>query len=617
MKAIDHIHYLQLKNILTYTKLSNKFSYLVEQSERIMKAIQVNNDTSSISITSKYLSLLKGGLMIKSNLDSIENIVRNKVKTSNEELNAITRRYQMMKYYEKGFNETFSTSIKDHYYYDNNAKWYVNEGKEIVSVNKGKGISMLQLKYIEADNFRMNVSFTLEQYESFGVIFHMIDKYNYYQFEATHNSISINKVIGDIKSSLDIKSSIGLISFNKQYRIQITLIDNTIDVYINNEMNGQYYKVLEAKDSQLNKGSFAFLTKGPCTVHIHQITIENQESINEQIDEMKNIISLSSCTNYYYEDYLFTSYDSSSEWIIKEKIDNRDKVLFQHTKNNKANPFEEGYLYIDDHSNHFCVSNGKISIKFKALSDGIIGIIFHFEDKDNFYITEISKEYIRIRRKINGAYELIAVNNEYYYSINSWHYIVISISRLNIVNVSFTMNNISNDITSVFGNPIILESKSSNYYIGLSTYNTAAFFDELTLRSNNENDDDNDINISELLYNNKCSKRVSFKERLSYCSTNYRDSISQCQSSYCEYCCNDNTKKQRNILYSCVKECNNANNDKEYMHCYDDKDIYDTQCTNEICKLDMCLLCCSSIYETSMTNKDRKECYSGCHKTFK
>ena len=179
------------------------------------------------------------------------------------------------------------------------------------------------------------------------------------------------------------------------------------------------------------------------------------------------------------------------------------------------------------------------------------------------------------------------------------------------------MNNINNDITSVFSNPILLESKSTHYYIGLSTYNTAAFFDELTLRSNNENNDDNDNNISELLYNNKCSKRVSFKERLSYCSINYKDSIAQCQSSYCEHCCNDNTNKQRNILYSCVKECNIANNDKDYMRCYDDKDIYDTQCTNEICKLDMCLLCCSSIYETSMTNKDRKDCYSGCHKTFK
>ena len=140
MKAIDHIHYLQLKNILTYTKLSNKFSYLVEQSERIMKAIQVNNDTTSVSITSKYLSLLKGGLMIKATLDSVENILRNKVKTSNEELIEITKRYQMMKYYEKGFNETFNNGIKEHYDYDNNAKWYYNEGKEIVSINKGKGI---------------------------------------------------------------------------------------------------------------------------------------------------------------------------------------------------------------------------------------------------------------------------------------------------------------------------------------------------------------------------------------------------------------------------------------------------------------------------------------------
>ena len=617
MKAIDHIHYLQLKNILTYTKLSNKFSYLVEQSERIMKAIQVNNDTTSVSITSKYLSLLKGGLMIKATLDSVENILRNKVKTSNEELIEITKRYQMMKYYEKGFNETFNNGIKEHYDYDNNAKWYYNEGKEIVSINKGKGISVLQLRYIEADNFRMNVSFTLEQCETFSVIFHMIDQYNYYQLEVIHNSISINKVIGDIKSSLDIKSSNGIISFNKQYKIQITLIDSIIEVYIKNEMNGQYYKVLEAKDNQLNKGNFAFLTKGPCTVHIHEIAIEDQESINEHNEEMNNILSLSSCSNYYYEDYSFTSYDTNSEWIIKESIDNRDKVLMQNTKKNKANPFEEGYLYIDDHSNHFCVSNGKISIKFKSLSEGIIGIIFHFEDKDNFYITEISNEYIRIRRKVNGAYELIAFNNEYHYAINSWHYIVISISKLNIISVYFTMNNINNDITSVFSNPILLESKSTHYYIGLSTYNTAAFFDELTLRSNNKNDDDNDNNISELLYNNKCSKRVSFKERLSYCSINYKDSIAQCQSSYCEHCCNDNTNKQRNILYSCVKECNIANNDKDYMRCYDDKDIYDTQCTNEICKLDMCLLCCSSIYETSMTNKDRKDCYSGCHKTFK
>ena len=75
--------------------------------------------------------------------------------------------------------------------------------------------------------------------------------------------------------------------------------------------------------------------------------------------------------------------------------------------------------------------------------------------------------------------------------------------------------------------------------------------------------------------------------------------------------------KTRNNLISCVKECELAKEAKTYKECYADENIYDTQCKDSVCKRDMCYLCCSSIYEIALTNKERKECYKGCNKTYK
>lgn len=639
IKTIDHVHYMQIRNVLTYMNMSKKFNSLLVQSSNIMQELTNTKEGhyGFLNIMKQYLSLLQGGIMIKKQIEQIESFTRSKARESNMLLENTNKEYALLKY-GNHFNDSFNTTnITEYYIIDDNKKGeWIYANNKIVHFNKSPHISTLRVKYIDMHDFNLTLSFMISNGEVFGVLFRMIDGYNYYQIEFRHKSISLHKVIGGIATKLDTKTvDEGLISFNKIYNIKIVVVDSLIELHIKNDMNNKYYMILSGNDNFISHGYFSVYTKGYSEVQISHFEIEKISCPNNvptsktkriNFDTSQQLISKSSCSNYFYQSYdSFQSLDSNSKWTILSSYDNRENVLSQSILPNITSTYEEGSLYIDSKSNHFCVNNGKISLKFKVENNkGIIGVVFHYENEDNYYICEIGSEFIRLRHKSQGIFELMAINHSYKYSPSNWHKLIIAIDSTNQVNVFFTPSNLHSPIEQVFPKEteIPINDLHTHYYVGLSTYNSIAYFDEFALNTLNIKDDNdklsNDITIKNLMYNNKCIKYTTEITRNKYCKKNHPNEQNSCYHSFCENCCNDNMKdKTRNNLISCVKECELAKEAKTYKECYVDENIYDTQCKDSVCKRDMCYLCCSSIYEIALTNKERKECYKGCNKTYK
>lgn len=639
IKTIDHVHYIQIRNVLTYLNMSKKFNSLLVKSSKIIQELTSKKEGhyGFLNIMKQYLSLLQGGIMIKNQIAQIESFTRSKARESNSLLENTNKEYALLKYGNHFIDSFNNTNITDYYIIDDNRKGeWIYENNKIVHFNKSPYLSTLRVKYIDVHDFNITLSFMISNGEVFGVLFRMIDDYNYYQIEFRHKSITLNKVIGGIATKLDTKAvDEGLISYNKIYNIQIVVIDTSIKLHIKNDMNNKYYMILSGNDIFFSHGYISVYTKGYSEVQINHFELEkltspknvsSSETKKANFDISQQLISKTSCSNYYYESYdSFQSLNSNSKWILLSSYDNRENVLSQSIDQNITSTYEEGSLYIDSKANHFCVSNGKIALKFKVENNkGIIGVVFHYENEDNYFICEISSEYIRLRHKTQGIFKLIAINHSYKYSPLNWHKLIIAIDSTNQVNVFFSPSNLHSPIEQVFPKEteIPINDTHIHYYVGLSTYNTIAYFDEFSLSTltiiDNNDKINNDNTIKNLMYNNKCIKYTTETTRNQYCKTNHPNDQNSCNHSFCESCCNDNMKdKTRNNLISCVKECELAKEGKRYKECYADEDVYNVQCKDSVCKRDMCYLCCSSIYEIALTNKERKECYKGCNKTYK
>ena len=188
-----------------------------------------------------------------------------------------------------------------------------------------------------------------------------------------------------------------------------------------------------------------------------------------------------------------SSVDGPSSWNIIHQQDEREFILSQSTLIAGLSEIEEGSIFLlrDKYMSRVC-SEGKFSVKFKALNEGIIGMVFRYNEKGSFYIVEISGErekFIRFRKKIDGVMQLISMKPLTGYSIGNWYSIVIYMKNDNF-NVYMTQNYIHDSITKVFDNNVN-DTDLKIGFVGISTYKTKALFSEISLSPVDDLDSNN------------------------------------------------------------------------------------------------------------------------------
>ena len=277
------------------------------------------------------------------------------------------------------------------------------------------------------------------------------------------------------------------------------------DVQVN--IDKRYVKVFEFVDNQLVHGTIAFSSFGISFLLIDNIVVVPIPctDFNQDKSEVQQIIT-PTCPRFsenFKNNYLsrwtalepIQSINGPSSWKILNNEDNREIILSQESKISGLSEYEEGTIYLLKDKNMIKVCTiGEVSIKFKAFNEGIVGIVFKYNDNGNFYIVEISGEkekYVRIRKKFNGLMELISIKSLIGYTIGNWHTLIVKIVN-NGFDVYITNRFLHDSIIKVFDNTIF-DSDLKLGFVGISTYKTKAYFTDISLSPFDDLDSINNI----------------------------------------------------------------------------------------------------------------------------
>ena len=172
-----------------------------------------------------------------------------------------------------------------------------------------------------------------------------------------------------------------------------------------------------------------------------------------------------------------------SLWVRRYGLEDRDVVLAQESRIYGNSDAKEGTIYLlkDKDLSKICTL-GTFSVKFKAFNEGIVGFIFRYNQKGDYYIIEISgqkEKFVRIRKKIEGITLLISQKPLIGYTIGTWHSVVILMKNDNF-NIYMTQNYLHEDKIKVFETNII-DTDLKLGLIGITTHNTKAYFSEVKL----------------------------------------------------------------------------------------------------------------------------------------
>ena len=123
----------------------------------------------------------------------------------------------------------------------------------------------------------------------------------------------------------------------------------------------------------------------------------------------------------------FENKDGPSNWKRLYDVEDREIILAQTSNIHGISDMDDGSIFLLNSSTKVC-SQGKFSVKFKALGNGIVGLVFRYNDKGDFYILEIAGEidkFMRIRKRITNVYRIISMKPLIGFNINQWYNLVL------------------------------------------------------------------------------------------------------------------------------------------------------------------------------------------------
>jgi hypothetical protein len=255
----------------------------------------------------------------------------------------------------------------------------------------------------------------------------------------------------------------------------------------------RYEKIFEFNDNEMMQGTISFTSLGNKFLLIDNISIIPISCTNFDEREGASQLILTPTCPRFTEDFKndFTSrwsvidpietVEGPSNWLRQYEVQDREMVLAQKSSISGISQFEEGTIFLLKLGTKVC-SQGKFSIKFKASSEGIIGMVFRYSEKGDYYILEISggrEKFLRLRKKMGGLYQHMSSKNSVGYDLDQWYSITLLMNE-NRFNVYMTNENIFDKPEKVFDEDI-QDPDLKIGFIGLSTYKTPALFYDISL----------------------------------------------------------------------------------------------------------------------------------------
>jgi hypothetical protein len=173
--------------------------------------------------------------------------------------------------------------------------------------------------------------------------------------------------------------------------------------------------------------------------------------------------------------------DGPSNWTRLYGVEDREIVLAQKSGIRGISEFEDGSIFLLNKSAKVC-THGKFKVKFKATADGIVGLVFRYNEKGDFYILEISgktDKFLRFRKRMGNLYQLISQKPLIGYNLDKWYSIILYMKGSKF-NVYFTKSNIFENPEKMFDQDVE-DTDLKIGMVGLSTYKTSAYFSEISL----------------------------------------------------------------------------------------------------------------------------------------
>jgi hypothetical protein len=384
----------------------------------------------------------------------------------------------------------------------------------------------LILKNKDYYDFELKCSFLLKDNNTFGIAFRYKDPFNYYIFEVSNQDKGVKRIrkyIGGLAHDIDTKNDGGFLQdtwYNVKIRGQQSVFHVYMSDYNGEDLESHYELQFKFTDNELVHGSVAFASNGMNYLLIDNINVNSLECTNFDDGGSGKVLAIPPTCSRFQEtfrngfDYRWKfidpleSVDGPGFWKLNKDFADREIVLTQQSLISGASEYQEGTIALLSDVTKVC-NHGRFIIKVKALDEGIIGLIFRFDNESetfnigatssnaslnsktnnlnisnsNFYILEISgmpdDQFVRIRKKVKDKYTLVSSNPTIGYKKNTWFKIILTIENDHF-NAFITENSSDDNLIKVFPNGAI-DNDLKFGLLGVSTYKTKAIFDEIIL----------------------------------------------------------------------------------------------------------------------------------------
>jgi len=315
----------------------------------------------------------------------------------------------------------------------------------------------------------------------------------------------VRKFLKGVPTVLDRKEDGGY-NPNTWYNVKIRARQAEFYIYLTtlntpDDLDKKYEQIFYINDNELVHGTIAFASFNLSMLLIDNIDVIHVPCFNfDKRDENSQSVFLTPTCPRFYETLTnafidrwkeinpLSSRDGPAIWKVYRDIDDRELVLGQMSRIYGISENEEGTIYLLKDETKTC-SKGKWSVKFKALDDGIFSLIFRYNARGDYYIFEISgqnEKFVRIRKKLDGVFSLLVNKPLIGYKKNNWHKVVLMMDS-DKINAYLTPVSLDDTYVKLFDEDIV-DTDLKSGLLGVGTYKTRAYFDEVTLSplENNE-----------------------------------------------------------------------------------------------------------------------------------
>ena len=368
--------------------------------------------------------------------------------------------------------------------------------------------SFYVLKYKKYFDFKLNLDLMTRNNLSLGVVWRFKNPFNFYALEISQK-LGIKRVLRVVNGKYTVLDNIkdGGIFQNQWFKAQITMIKQTVIIRFGESSKyGEYDNlpvIFNIDDFDHREGSVGLMVNGNNEYYVDGFHVKPLSCWNawqprsdiEVITDRANVYDemyIGDPSKRYRQEDPVGMINGPSEWSFKNDVLDRETVITQKTEVADKSEYKEPSMFILEKK---YIKLGWISVHFAANKDGIIGIVFKYRDRNNYYLLEIGggkpeNRFFQLRKKIQGMMKVVSRINTFDelpleernksdafgYIPLKWYYIRIVVEESGF-KVFFSKIG--------YGEKMIFQINDNEIQIGnigLTTYATPASFDNLMLR---------------------------------------------------------------------------------------------------------------------------------------